>query len=845
MTRHTLPDPEKPAAALRFWWCVREAHFPDYTASALRMWVGIAIAGSLSAVWALMGWAGADGPGWIDTIVALAMVAVAAWFPVEIPRSKYSMGAADAFIFTTLAVLGPSAAVLAAGLEGAIGAWRSTKRLTSRISTPMAAMAAMAVCGSLFQFIWTWLLGQGLTVDVAKLAALPVVSLVPLVLTSMSLMSTVTLKRGKWPQPLQWFADSAWMASLCVASALLAGVVQLGVVGHGSLSVAIIGVATLLAIFLAKISLTRTEAEHRAQDERILLAQREAELNHQRFVGAFANAAIGMAIVDRSGKVVRANDALCVLAQRAEGDLVGAAFTSMLHPGDLGKFASHARDGIASVESRAAATELRCIAADGTEVWVALHSGQFSDPEGEVEGQIYQLHDVTARRIAEQRLHHIAYHDSLTNLANRASFHNQVAEAVEISRLDSAFQFAILFLDLDRFKMVNDSLGHLAGNELLREVGKRLSCDLPAGDLVARLGGDEFAVLLLDQVDKAKCLHRAESMLASLSAPFRIQGHELFPIASAGLTFSDLGYRTVDELLRDADLAMYESKSGGPGRVAVFDRSMHARIADKLSLESDLRHAIDGNELSLAYQPLFSLDSHRLVGFEALARWTHPTRGAISPAVFIALAEEAGHIEALTAWALNKAVAQLAHWHRLVPNTSHLGVQVNISSRDLTQSRFVEQVLDVIQRHELAPNLLTLEITESVLMSKIELASEALGRLRATGVRLAMDDFGTGYSSLAYLSKLPIDSIKIDRSFVWAMDRDRHGIEIVRAVTHLGKSLGKKVVAEGIETQEQLARLRQLGVDHGQGYFLAKPLPAELVPALLLEPVTKAIKTRD
>ena len=834
MNRNAAPERADRTSAAAVWQRVRTAHFQDYNRAAFLMWLAIVLGGATAGVGAVDSLLSPGAPPVTQVVVALLMVAAAAWFPVTIPRSNYSVGAGDAFIFTVLAVFDPWAAVLAAGVESGVAAWRSTTRLTSRISNPMAAMASMALCSFLFQFSWTALSSLGLNPVVGKLAALPLIALVHFVFTSVSLMSTVTLKRGQWPDVLAWFAGSTWMAALYVASALLAGVVQLGSAQHGAITAAIIGAVTLVILILLTRSFSRSELEYLAQETRIHAATRESELNHQRFVGAFANAAVGMAIVDSDGKVARVNRALCALLQWTEAELAGVPFTTMLHTDDLGRFEQHGRD-VASREGNAAASiELRCRAFDGAERWVALHCGRFSDPDGLVDGLIYQLHDVTSRRVAELRLQHIAYHDNLTDLANRAAFQETVSRAVEASRTDSAAQFAVMFLDLDRFKIVNDSLGHIAGNELLREVGRRLTLHLRQNDLVARLGGDEFAVLLQDIRDKESCVRLAERMLSEVSRPFFINGHELIPIASAGITFSDLGYRTVDELLRDADLAMYEAKASGPIRIAVFDRSMHVRIADKLALETDLRHAIGSGELSLAFQPVFNLDPYRLTGFEALARWTHPSRGTISPAIFIGIAEEAGHIEAVTTWALEKALSQLADWHRVAPHMSHLGVQVNITGRDLAQPGFANRVLELMRLRGVAPELLTLEITESVLMNQIERAGAVLACLRAGGVRVAIDDFGTGYSSLAYLSKLPVDSLKIDRSFVLAMGTTGDGVEIVRAVTNLGHALGKKIVAEGIETAEQLAVLHRVGVDAGQGYLLSRPLRPDQVQALLL-----------
>jgi diguanylate cyclase (GGDEF)-like protein len=483
--------------------------------------------------------------------------------------------------------------------------------------------------------------------------------------------------------------------------------------------------------------------------------------------------------------------------------------------------------------------ELRCRGPGGEDTWVALHCSRFEDPGNAGLCLIYQLHDITSRHLAENRLHHIAFHDVLTDLANRHCFEQQLAVAVESSRLDAAVRFAVLLLDLDRFKVVNDSLGYLAGNNMLQEVARRLRATLRPADLVARLGGDEFAVLLPALDAQGDGLRLAERVLHALSCPLLINGMEVIPGASIGITFSDMGYRSVDEVLRDADLAMYEAKASGRGRVALFDSSMHERIADKLALEADLRHAIGAGQLSVVFQPLYHIDPYRPYGFEALARWTHPERGPISPAIFIALAEEAGHIEALTAWIIGHACEQLARWRRAVPHIADLDMHVNISGRDLAWPGLVDHVKTVLATHQLPPELLTLELTETMLMSRLEVALRTLERLRAIGVKFSIDDFGTGYSSLSYLSTLPIDSLKIDRSFVIGLHDKPQNVEIVRAVLDLGRSLGKKVIAEGIQTPEQLTTLRRMGVPIGQGYLLSRPLSAEQVDHWLATPAAQ------
>jgi diguanylate cyclase (GGDEF)-like protein/PAS domain S-box-containing protein len=543
-----------------------------------------------------------------------------------------------------------------------------------------------------------------------------------------------------------------------------------------------------------------------------------------------------MAIVSSDGMVLQANQALCALLGYDESQIVRRALRSLLNPSDASLLDRH----VAGVVARRADTfsiELRCLGADRRETWVSLHCALFDDHATADAGLIFQLHDITSRRRAEGELHHIAYHDSLTDLANRNCFQERLNVAVERSRCDRRFSFAVMYLDLDRFKIVNDSLGHPAGDELLKEVARRLNACVRPTDLVARLGGDEFAILLEETHQHADAMHLAQRLLQALEAPVRINGTEVRPLASIGITFSDLGYREPDEILRDADLAMYKAKADGKGRLALFDNSLHEQLGHKLQLEADLRHAIGEGQLSLAYQPLFDLEPYRLNGFEALARWVHPTRGVISPGVFIALAEETGCIEALTTWAIDEAARQLAAWRRQSPRCDELVMHVNVSGKDLSRPHLVPHVRDVLQRHGLPARLLTLEITESMLMEHRELALRSLGELSALGVKLGIDDFGTGYSSLAYLSTLPFDCLKIDRSFVIGMHKSAQNVEIVRTILSLGRTLNKQVIAEGIETHDQLARLKQLGTPVGQGYLLARPLGPVQVSELLLGPI--------
>ncbi len=818
------------------WARFQATHLFDYNAAARRFLLLLGAAGLGCAVWAA--WALLPQPAaalW-QVLAWLALVAVAAAFPIQIPRSTHSISCSDILIYLLLALHGVPTAVLAAALEGLVGAWRTSSRLTSRVATSAAAAVGMSLGGALFAGTQGRLVEIGVPAPAAHLGALALGALPYFCFSTAALMAVVCLKRGLPLRWRDWFDNGSWVGSLHLVSAVIAALLSLNAQRFGQAPVTLGVLVMGVSLALMRAHFKRQIAEHEAQEARVSAAELEAQQNQKRFHSAFSQAAIGMAIVSPGGTMLQANHALHLLLGHDEQALAGRDFRALLHPGDTAVLDRHAADVLARREE-SLSIELRCIHGGQREIWVALHCSLFDaqDPAGP--GLIYQVHDITSRRHAEGKLRHIAYHDSLTDLANRDCFQEKLGQAVEHSRNDSQHGFAVMLLDLDRFKIVNDSLGHAAGDELLKVVARRLRACVRPNDLVARLGGDEFAILIEDAPTSESMVALGERLLEVLDQTVRINGTDMRPQASIGLTFSDMGYREPDEVLRDADLAMYQAKSSGKGRLALFDASLHEAMGHKLQLEADLRQAIGEGQLSLAYQPLYTLQPFGLNGFEALARWTHPVRGAVSPGEFIALAEESGCIEALTSWAIEEAVRQHALWLREMPGHARLVMHVNVSGKDLAQPGFVPHVMDVLQRHGLPPPLLVLEITESTLMEHRESALAALHALGAAGVKVGIDDFGTGYSSLAYLSTLPFDCLKIDRSFVIGMDKSPQNLEIVRAIVSLGRTLNKQVVAEGIETHDQLRQLRELGATIGQGYLLSRPLTPLRVRELLAEPL--------
>src|SRR3954470_5871317 len=431
-------------------------------------------------------------------------------------------------------------------------------------------------------------------------------------------------------------------------------------------------------------------------------------------------------------------------------------------------------------------------------------------------------------RAVEEAVHE-ALHDSLTALPNRSLFLDRMRHALARAERGHA-PVAVLFCDLDGFKTVNDSLGHRTGDRLLVSVAERLAECLRPADTIARLGGDEFAILLEELRRPGDAARAAQRLLDSLRAPFELRGREFFISASIGIA---AGSGDAETLLRDADLAMYRGKSRGKGRYAVYEPSMHTAIVERLELEVDLKRALERDELAVVYQPIFSLTDGRVTGVEALVRWNHPTRGVVMPESFVPLAEESGLIGELGRWVLRKACHQGALWRAKYPGHPGLGIGVNISGAQLRESGLVQEVADALAESQLDATGLTLEITETALMESFDDALEEIDALKGLGVDLAIDDFGTGYSSLRYLRRLPLDVMKIEKSFVDGIGRSEEEPALLRAIVDLANIFGLRVVAEGIERPEQRARLLELGCELGQGHLLAEPLEAAEADALL------------
>jgi diguanylate cyclase (GGDEF)-like protein len=448
-----------------------------------------------------------------------------------------------------------------------------------------------------------------------------------------------------------------------------------------------------------------------------------------------------------------------------------------------------------------------------------------------------------SRALQESKEHfrHAAFHDALTGLPNRALLADHLKLAIERSRRREDHLFAVLFLDLDRFKNINDSLGHTIGDQLLIAIARRVEGCLRPMDTVARLGGDEFAILLDGLEDFSHAIHVAERVQDELMQPFNLKGHEVYTTASIGIALSTTGYDHPENILRDADIAMYRAKDNGKARYELFDTVMHTRAVALLKLENDLRRAIERQEFRVFYQPIISLQTDQIAGFEALVRWEHPERGVVSPDEFIPLSEETGLIMEIGHWVLHEACRQMYEWQESLQRP--LMLSVNLSGKQFIQPNLIGQIKSILHETNFDPRWLRLEITESVVMENAEAATSMLHQLRDLGAHLSIDDFGTGYSSLSYLHRFPVTTLKIDRSFIGRMGEGDENSEIVRTIMTLANNLGMEVVAEGVETEEQLAQLRALKCEYGQGYLFSRPVNAEMARMMILERTTKGISS--
>lgn len=802
-------------------------HYPKIT----RSYISVVIA--LGAVCVALSILSADYSK-IDIHLALLFVftvAIGSRITIQIPRFKSYISASETFIFLALLSYGGEFAVMLAAAEAFVTSWRFCKKKTTVFfNTATMAVSTSAVVGVL-QIAGLYTENQ-LHGDndyrQSFIIALSVIALTQFFVNT-SLASVYGSLRDSNPFWETWKNKYIWSFFTYFIGAACAGLlVQLAAIMGLGIIVATLPVCFFVfmsyRMYMKNVEMSMQQAEQAEQYAKILESQSDAlKESEERFRSAFDYAPIGIGLLTSSGKWLKVNHALTEILGYSEADFMEMDFQSITLPEDLGKTLVKIHELI-SGQIANCQMEQRYIHKTGRTVWTSWSVSAASDVQSKQPNLIFQIQDITDKKSAEEKLQHEASHDALTLLPNRPFFMSRLSSALEKVRQTHGYKVSVLFIDLDRFKVVNDSLGHLIGDELLKGIAERLRECMRPSDIVARLGGDEFTILVEGTYEESYVTQIAERIQQKFSIPFDLEGHEVYSSASIGILHASEKHLTSEDMMRDADTAMYQAKRAGKARHAVFDEEMHKAAREILQLETDLRRAVERNELTVHYQPIYDLATGTIEGLESLARWHHPVLGPVSPSKFIPLAEEIGLIDVLCEQVLRQACNEVGSLHDRRSKERQLSMSVNLSCRQFAQSTLVQSICGILDETAFSPEHLKLEITESVFFEHADRAVAMLNKLRALGIDINIDDFGTGYSNLSYLMRLPISTLKIDRSFISMVDDDGSNDEIVRAIVNLARNLDLKVIAEGIETESQLAKLKDLNCEGGQGYFFAAPM---------------------
>ncbi len=767
-------------------------------------------------------------------ILAIFTIGIGSRITLQIPRFKSHISVSDTFIFLALLLYGGEIAVVLAAVEAFCSSWRfCNKKITVFFNAAAMALSTTVVV-VILKLLGLYTTNQlhGDDENLGSFFVILTIMAFTQFIVNTSIASVYGALKSNTPLWESWKTKYIWTSITYFVGAIAAG----GLLKASDFAGFSVVIATFPIIYfvyvsyrmyLKNVEMANSQAEQAESHAQVLqeqsIALRESE---ERFRSAFNHAPIGIALVSPDGSWLKVNHALCEILGYSEEEFLATDFQSMLFAEDLGNTLIKIHE-LLTGKIPACQLEQRYKHQSGRTVWAAWSVSTAGDANSKRPNLIFQIQDVTDKKLAAERLEYKATHDALTNLPNRAYFMSKLEQALSKARLNSEHKISVLFIDLDRFKVINDSLGHLIGDQLLIGIAERLRECLRPNDTVARLGGDEFTILVEGQYDVKEVVRIAERLQEKFVQAFDLSGHEIYSSASIGILHRSETHLTPEDMMRDADTAMYQAKRAGKACHEVFNENMHIAVKATLQLETDLRRAVERDEFSVYYQPIYSLNDGSIQGFEALARWNHDLHGIIAPDQFIPLAEEIGLIELLGEQILRKACRQGARLKEKFAPGAPFMISVNLSCKQFAQPDLTRRIRQILTETRFAPENLKIEITESVFLEHRDTAIEILNQLRAIGIEINIDDFGTGYSNLSYLMQLPISTLKIDRSFINPLELQGRNTEIVQTILTLARNLGMNVIAEGIENEAQLEQLKALDCGSGQGFYFARPMDFE------------------